>query len=341
MFSKSIVAAAVLNGVAFAAPAPQAYSSGSLPGYSNADAPFGDYSTTPISNAPSSFGSDSQISAVETSAPAPGQSGAADTLRSDPVTGPTTHGPYSGTPTATGAVSNSPAATTIPALPPNPTATYYNTNGKLQEQQPIPYAPAGGLGTNGSEPRYMVNSDFDYESIMLGLYQEWIELDTFNNGLAIFSEEDFLAAGLSAEDRSLIQFMAQQEEGHATLLSNMLGETAAPQCTYNFPYSNVREFVDFNQILTRFGESGESESFSICVKQHANCILKRCMGLYQSSRLSRSWPVACAVDCYGSETRDDLSTDVRPAPDARLVRDRHSTVVGLDLPGTVHQFLPS
>jgi len=54
----------------------------------------------------------------------------------------------------------------------------------------------------------------------------------------------------------LIQFMAQQEEGHATLLSNMLGETAPPQCTYNYPYTNVREFVDFNQILTRYGESG-------------------------------------------------------------------------------------
>ena len=102
----------------------------------------------------------------------------------------------------------------------------------------------------------MVESDFDYESIMLGLYQEWIELDTFNNALAIFSEEDFLAAGLNAEDMSLIQFMAQQEQGHATLLSNMLGETAAPQCTYDYPYTNVREFVDFNQILTRFGESG-------------------------------------------------------------------------------------
>jgi hypothetical protein len=114
----------------------------------------------------------------------------------------------------------------------------------------------GGLGTNGTEPRYMVNSDFDYESITLALYQEWIELDLFNNGLATFSAEDFLAAGLTAEDRALIAFMANQEVGHATLLSNMLGETAPPQCTYNYPFTTVREFIDFNQILTRFGESG-------------------------------------------------------------------------------------
>jgi hypothetical protein len=102
----------------------------------------------------------------------------------------------------------------------------------------------------------MVNSDFDYESIQLGLYQEWIELDLFNNGLAAFTAEDFLAEGLTEEDRSYIAFMAIQETGHATLLSNMLGESAAPQCTYNYPFKTVREFIDFNQKLTRWGESG-------------------------------------------------------------------------------------
>ena len=91
---------------------------------------------------------------------------------------------------------------------------------------------------------------------MLGLYQEWIELDLFHNGLAVFSEQDFLDAGLTAEDRSYIEFMADQESGHSTLLTNLLGKTAAPQCTYNYPYRNVREFVDFNQRLTRWGESG-------------------------------------------------------------------------------------
>ncbi|TKA80362.1 hypothetical protein B0A49_01491 [Cryomyces minteri] len=145
---------------------------------------------------------------------------------------------------------------TIPALPPNPTATYYNTNGQLQKPEPAPYTPNGGLGTNGTLPRYMVESNFDYESITLGLYQEWIELDLFNNGLATFTEADFIDAGLTSEDMELIRFMAVQETGHATLLTNMLGETAPPQCTYNYPYSTVREFLDFSQILTRFGESG-------------------------------------------------------------------------------------
>ncbi|KAK4619341.1 hypothetical protein CLAFUW4_11653 [Fulvia fulva] len=277
MFTRSLASAVVLSGLAAAVPAPQAVDisaavnlavgspaasgdvadnqSGNVPGYENADAPYADDEPTPITAVPTSFGQNSIISAIYTTAPVSGP-GAAGPQRSSMPTGTTTHGPFSGTATTTGAVSNSPLAATVPELGPNPTATYYNTNGELQNPQPIPYTPAGGLGTNGTLPRYMVNSDFDYESITLGLYQEWIELDTFNNAVATFSEEDFLAAGLGPEDISLIQFMAQQEQGHATLLSNMLGETAPPQCTYNYPYTNVREFVDFNQRLTRWGESG-------------------------------------------------------------------------------------
>ena len=222
MYARSAVLVTLVSGLTAAAPAHQARQAsgfvaanqdGNVPGYPDASAPYETETPTPITNVATSFGPDSQVSAIYTTPPAPGQPGAADTQRSPFAGGPTTHGPFSGQPTTTGAVSNSPTAATIPVLPPNPTATYYNTDGTLQQKQPAPYVPYGGLGTNGTEPRYMVNSDFDYESIQLGLYQEWIELDLFNNGVATFSEEDFAAAGLSAEDISLIQFMAQQEQG--------------------------------------------------------------------------------------------------------------------------------
>jgi hypothetical protein len=90
------------------------------------------------------------------------------------------------------------------------------------------------------------------------LYQEWIELDLFHYILATFSEADFTAAGLTASDRYLIEFMADQEAGHATLLSNLLGGPggATPQCTYNYPFTTVPEAFDFAQKVTRFGESG-------------------------------------------------------------------------------------
>ncbi|KAG9771226.1 hypothetical protein KCU88_g6399, partial [Aureobasidium melanogenum] len=183
-------------------------------------------------------------------------SGPIPPVRSSEVTGPTSHGPFSGTPTTVGALSKPATAQSI-APAGSPVVTYTNTNGELQATyMPVPYQPAGGQGLNGTIPYYHPLSDFDYESLTLALYQEWIELDLFHNALARFSVADFEAAGLTAEDRFLIEFMADQEVGHATLLSNILGPAAPPQCTYNYPFQNVREFVDFCQKLTRFGESG-------------------------------------------------------------------------------------
>ncbi|KAI0630097.1 Rds1 protein [Trametes polyzona] len=121
----------------------------------------------------------------------------------------------------------------------------------------MPYMPSGGLGTNSTPPVYQPMSDFDYQSLALALYQEYIELDLFHYGLAKFSTDEFEAAGLNAEDRFLIEFMADQEVGHATLISNILGPESAPkQCNYTYPFESVRDFVDFCQKLTRFGESG-------------------------------------------------------------------------------------
>ena len=143
MFTRSIVAAAALAiaPVVFAAPAPQ-----------------------------NSFGPDSQVSAEPQTTSGPDYP---VVVEENGYLSATFHGPYTGTPTTTGAA-NGPTTTaaSIPALPPNPTATYYNTAGVPVNPMPAPYTPAGGLGTNGTEPRYMVNSDFDFESIALGLYQE-------------------------------------------------------------------------------------------------------------------------------------------------------------------------
>lgn len=173
------------------------------------------------------------------------------------VTNVTSHGPYAGPdPTTTGALSTSILASSIPALPANTAKFAYPADGELHANQPAPYTPSGGQGTNGSAPVYRVQSDFDYQSIALGLYQEYIELDLFHWGLATFSVEDFEAEGLTGEDRYLLQFMAEQEVGHATLLTNMLGDKAPKQCTYNYPAMNVREYIDFSQKLTRWGESG-------------------------------------------------------------------------------------
>lgn len=162
----------------------------------------------------------------------------------------TSHSPFTA-----GALSNSVAAPSIPELPPAENSFEYPADGKLHSPQPAPYTPRDGIGTNGSAPAYRVQSDFDYQSLALALYQEWIELDLFNRGLTQFSDDDFDADWINAEDRFLLQYMVDQEIGHATVLSNMLGAQAQAQCAYRYPVSNVRQYIDFNQKLTRREEA--------------------------------------------------------------------------------------
>jgi len=57
----------------------------------------------------------------------------------------------------------------------------YTGNGNLTVAVAAPYVPSGGLGTNNSVPKYAPASDFDYQSLALGLYQEYIELDLFHH----------------------------------------------------------------------------------------------------------------------------------------------------------------
>jgi hypothetical protein len=117
--------------------------------------------------------------------------------------------------------------------------------------------PAGGNSNSSSPPpAYIPQSDFDFQSLNLALNQEWIELDLFHYGLARFSVEEFEAHGINAEQRHLIEFMANQEVGHSTLLSNILQGKGARQCTYSYDFNTVPEFIQFCAILTRFGESG-------------------------------------------------------------------------------------
>lgn len=154
---QNMLAPALLAVLAGAAPAPQASSTqgadspysptgaAAASQYSVASSQYssilGAVTPTPASSgnaAPTVFGPDSQ---VEASAQTPSQ--AAPPVRSSQVSGITSHGPYAGSATTTGAPQSGPAALSIPALPPNPTATYYNANGDLTQEEPAPYVPAG------------------------------------------------------------------------------------------------------------------------------------------------------------------------------------------------------
>lgn len=131
-----LVSAFAALATAVPAPLPQ------VAGYTDGDATFAQ-TPSPLAPLATSFGPDSQVPAIPTTALTGTESGAAPQLRSSEVTGPTSHGPFSGTPTTTGALSNSVLASSILALGPNPTATYYNPEGVLLNPEPAPYTPEG------------------------------------------------------------------------------------------------------------------------------------------------------------------------------------------------------
>jgi hypothetical protein len=85
-----------------------------------------------------------------------------------------------------------------------------------------------------TSPQYTYMSDFDFQSLNLGLNQELIELNLFHYALAKFSVQEFEEAGITAEDRYLIEFMADQEVGHATVINDMLQLKGAKQCKVSF-----------------------------------------------------------------------------------------------------------
>ncbi|GJJ08378.1 hypothetical protein Clacol_002592 [Clathrus columnatus] len=134
-------------------------------------------------------------------------------------------------------------------------AAYILQSNNTNSSHPALPPPSGGDQTN--PPSYRAASDFDYQSIILALNQEYIELDLFYYGYSRFSRQDFQNAGLNDDDRYLIKFMGDQELGHARAISNLAGDGNATQpCNYSYPFNDVRGFIDFSQIVTRYGESG-------------------------------------------------------------------------------------
>lgn len=123
----------------------------------------------------------------------------------------------------------------------------------------FPAPPEGGVGVSADDiPNYSPMSDFDTASFIVGVNQEFLELDLFNNILASFSDEEFDAVGIDAYQRYYIQEMAEQEIGHAEMINNILASVGktSQQCSYKYPYANgggVKDALSLAEYVTRFG----------------------------------------------------------------------------------------
>jgi hypothetical protein len=140
---------------------------------------------------------------------------------------------------------------------------------------------------------------------------------------------------------------AEQKVGHATALTNILGPSAAKPCNYTYPFQTVGEFINFCQILTRWGEAGVYGFLPHLNSQPSAQILL--LSITTKARQQMAFtqfqvchiPLAC---CFES-----LMRPVGPIPDAFLVQYRlitkHVRVIQLlgrgPLTGFIQDMVPS
>ncbi|KAL5346640.1 hypothetical protein ACLOAV_008347 [Pseudogymnoascus australis] len=183
-----------------------------------------------------------------------------------------THVRQIATATTTGALSTTVLAPSIPHLPPGPNSTSYPRDGKLHGTQPIPIHPPVAATITAASPSMSHSQTGTFNLLYvsslkstqqgtnctqsLAVYQEYIELDLFRYVLKRFSVEEWEAQGINAEYRYLIEFMAEQEVGHAEIISNMLCAASPKPCSYNYPFDTVPGFLEYAKKNTRYGESG-------------------------------------------------------------------------------------
>jgi hypothetical protein len=84
---------------------------------------------------------------------------------------------------------------------------------------------------------------------------EHLEATFYREGLAKFSESDFVAAGQPAYAYTRLLQIAGHEKTHVDFLSTALGSMATKECKYAFPMSSVAEFLGVASILEGVGVS--------------------------------------------------------------------------------------
>ncbi|KAI9664200.1 MAG: hypothetical protein M1831_002379 [Alyxoria varia] len=99
-------------------------------------------------------------------------------------------------------------------------------------------------------------SEMDISVLQLAHYLENLEYNLYSGGYSNFTEEEYQSAGFEAGFRENVNVIAQHEATHRDTLAQVLemgGQTPLPECTYSFPYSDPKSFVDLSNMITSVG----------------------------------------------------------------------------------------
>lgn len=90
------------------------------------------------------------------------------------------------------------------------------------------------------------------------MLQEFLERRFYQEGLANFTQEDFVNAGFEDPFYSNLQAIAYDERTHVDFLTKaIIAAEATPvsEATYSFPVTDARSFVTLSSVLEGVGVS--------------------------------------------------------------------------------------
>ncbi|WWC63802.1 uncharacterized protein I303_106407 [Kwoniella dejecticola CBS 10117] len=95
----------------------------------------------------------------------------------------------------------------------------------------------------------------DTQVLQYALTLENLEKRLYADALSQFDEAAFEAAGCPNWVRGRISQIAGHEADHVSLLSGALGNDSVAECTYNFPYTDVKSFLGLVTLIENVGVS--------------------------------------------------------------------------------------
>lgn len=112
-----------------------------------------------------------------------------------------------------------------------------------------------GTGT-GMTPQY--NTTADISVLQYALTLENLEMNFYVQALQNYTQAQFVAAGLSAQDYNIITMVRDHEVTHVNTLKSAitaLGASPVPACTYQFPVTDPKSFLPIARALENTGVS--------------------------------------------------------------------------------------
>jgi hypothetical protein len=93
------------------------------------------------------------------------------------------------------------------------------------------------------------------EILNYALTLEHLEDKFYREGLANYTQADFISAGFPDPFYKNLKEVSVDETSHVKFLTAALGDAAVAECTYSFPTTNAKSFVGLAQVLVRLTRS--------------------------------------------------------------------------------------